>query len=234
MFKTLFAVLIACSYLGSYLTKINFWVLFCFFSVCLAYAMVGRHKKDISADREEFNLPRTESEKERLDELIRRGNVLVEYLSKHDYPTNVIANRVKRNWETLKETQMIGITPDDTDTPGFVLNKNDAMQLCLTVEPGAAGAIDDINTATFVLIHEMSHLGAIEYQHGTEFVNVFKKLLRASIDVGIWEYTDYSQNPITYCKYYVNATPRVPEKFANIVTASTEILHDPLLYTHPE
>jgi ssRNA-specific RNase YbeY (16S rRNA maturation enzyme) len=160
-----------------------------------------------------FVLPRTEKEKERLDELIRRGDLLVEYLKKNKYPTPEISSRIVENWDVLKKNEKIGITPSNTDTPGFVINKNDAMQLCVTRSPKNPDDIDDLNLGTFVIIHEIAHLGALEYQHGEEFISVFKKLLRASIDIGIWKYTDYGKNPQWYCEYYVNATPVVPEKF---------------------
>ncbi len=160
-----------------------------------------------------FVLPRTDAEKERLDELIRRGDLLVNYVKKNNYPSKDVAARIVENWDVLKSSGRIGITPSNTDTPGFVINKNDAMQLCVTKSPKNPHDIDDLNLGTFVIIHEIAHLGALEYQHGSEFLAVFKKLLRASIDIGIWEYTDYSEKPQWYCEYYVNATPTVPEKF---------------------
>ena len=162
---------------------------------------------------EPFVLPRTDAEKERLDELIRRGDLLVDYVKKNQYPSPEVSARIVENWDVLKKNGKIGITPPDTDTPGFVLNKNDAMQLCVTTSPKNPDDIDDLNLGTFVIIHEIAHLGAIEYQHGSEFLSVFKKLLRASIDIGIWDYTDYGKNPQWYCEYYVNATPTIPEKF---------------------
>lgn len=162
---------------------------------------------------EPFLLPRTDAEKKRLDELIRRGDLLVDYVEKNKYPSPEISARIVENWGVLKKNGKIGITPSNTDTPGFVLNKNDAMQLCVTTSPKKPNDIDDLNLGTFVIIHEIAHLGAIEYQHGSEFLSVFKKLLRASIDIGIWEYTDYKEKPQWYCEYYVNATPTIPEKF---------------------
>lgn len=165
---------------------------------------------------QEFVLPRNEKEQERLDELKRRGDILIDYIMKNEYPDKDTAETVRKNWEILKSENRIGITPNNTDTPGFVMNKNDAMQICLTKKPDAIGELDDLDAATFVLIHEIAHLGAKEYQHGNEFIGVFKKLLRAAINAGIWKYRDYSVNPQVYCEYNINATPSVPEKFKSI------------------
>ncbi len=157
----------------------------------------------------DFSVPRTPTEQERLDELIRRGDILADYIESNKYPSEPIAKRLVRNWHVLRTGQRIGITPDNTDTPGFVINKTTSMQLCVTKKPGAVGDLDDANTSAFVLIHEMAHLGALEYEHGAEFLTIFKDLLRASIKLGIWKYTDYTKKPRMYCDYYVNATPKL-------------------------
>ena len=184
--------------------KILFYLYLIYFIVSFFY---------ILATHEPFVLPRNKDEEDRLAELIRRGDLLVTYCYKNLYPTEAIATRIYENWSILKKNKKIGLTPSNTDTPGFVINKNDSMQLCLTKNPGG-GELDELNLATFVLIHEIAHLGAEEYQHGHEFLSVFKKLLRASIDIGIWNYQDYKKNPQTYCEYYVNATPQI-DKFMN-------------------
>jgi hypothetical protein len=163
-----------------------------------------------------FLAPRNATESARLEELIRRGDLLVDTLEKEQYPDKKISKRIVKNWRSLRAKNRIGITPENTDTPGFVINKDDAMQLCLTKSPAAEGNLDELNMNTFVLIHEIAHLGALEYEHGGEFLAVFKKLLRKSIDIGIWTYVDYGKNPQMYCDYNVDAVPTIPEKFRAI------------------
>lgn len=160
-----------------------------------------------------FLAPRNQTESIRLKELIRRGDLLVNALEKDQYPDPKISKRIVKNWRSLRAKNRIGITPENTDTPGFVINKDDAMQLCLTKSPKAKGDLDELNLNTFVLIHEIAHLGAVEYEHGGEFLAVFKKLLRKSIDIGIWKFVDYGKNPQMYCDYNVDAIPKIPEKF---------------------
>lgn len=163
-----------------------------------------------------FLAPRNATESARLAELIRRGDLLVNTLEKERYPDAKISKRIVKNWRSLRAKNRIGITPENTDTPGFVINKDDAMQLCLTKSPEAKGDLDELNMNTFVLIHEIAHLGALEYEHGGEFLAVFKKLLRKSMDIGIWKYVDYGKNPQMYCEYNVDAVPKIPEKFRAI------------------
>jgi hypothetical protein len=178
--------------------------------IVLVVLLLQRKKKT------EFVAPRTSAEQERLAELIKRGDRLVQYVRSKNYPNRQVAGRIEKNWNELKRTNKIGVTPTSTDTPGFVINKSDAMQLCLTTSPDKPNDLDELNLNTFVLIHEISHLGAIEYEHGMEFMDVFRKMLRASIDLGIWKYVDYRKNPQMYCNYFVDATPTIPETFAAV------------------
>lgn len=178
--------------------------------IVLVVLLLQRKKKT------EFVAPRTSAEQERLAELIKRGDRLVQYVRSKNYPNRQVAGRIEKNWNELKRTNKIGVTPTSTDTPGFVINKSDAMQLCLTTSPDKPNDLDELNLNTFVLIHEISHLGAIEYEHGMEFMDVFRKMLRASIDLGIWKYVDYRKNPRMYCNYFVDATPTIPETFAAV------------------
>lgn len=178
--------------------------------------VVGLHVLQQRFIEQNFLTPRNATESARLAELIRRGDLLVNTLEKEQYPDMKISKRIVKNWRSLRAKNRIGITPENTDTPGFVINKDDAMQLCLTKSPAAEGDLDELNMNTFVLIHEIAHLGALEYEHGGEFLAVFKKLLRKSIDIGIWKYVDYGKNPQMYCDYNVDAVPRIPEKFRAI------------------
>lgn len=188
----------------------GFWL---FIFLCVIVGMYWIWDKN---RKTEFMAPRTPAEEERLAELIRRGDRLVEYVSTHNYPNKEVAQRIYTNWSELKRTKKIGVTPPSTDTPGFVINKSDAMQLCLTTSPDKPHDLDELNLNTFVLIHEISHLGALEYEHGSEFMSVFKKMLRASLNLGIWKYVDYRKNPQMYCNYFVDATPTIPDTFASV------------------
>lgn len=158
------------------------------------------------SQRSEFVNPRTPDEQTRLDELIRRGDLLVKYVEANKYPSPDVARRIVQNWNVLRANNRIGLTPASTDTPGFVVNKTAAMQLCLTKDP-AGNDIDDLNMASFVLVHEIAHLGAIAYDHSAEFLRVFRPLLRAAVELKIWKYVDYKKTPQEYCNYLVNSTP---------------------------
>jgi hypothetical protein len=180
----------------------KFWIIFILLAAFLSW--LWRWMRD----RSEFVNPRTPDEHARLSELIRRGDLLVQYVEANRYPSPDVARRIVQHWRVLRDNKRIGLTPESTDTPGFVVNKTTALQLCLTKDP-AENDIDDLNMASFVLVHEISHLGAIEYEHGSEFMRVFRALLRAAVELKIWKYVNYKKTPQKYCNYLVNSTPIV-------------------------
>ena len=64
-----------------------------------------------------------------------------------------------------------------------------------------------MNTILFVAIHELAHIMSESKGHTTEFWNNMNYLLKAAINLGIYQEVDYKQNPINYCGMEINNTP---------------------------
>ena len=62
----------------------------------------------------------------------------------------------------------------------------------------------DLNTMTYVALHELSHVKSKNWGHGPEFVKTFKELVKRAIHHGFYKYQDYSQSPINYCNFNLN------------------------------
>ena len=69
----------------------------------------------------------------------------------------------------------------------------------------------DINILMYVLLHELSHLcNYNQYNeaiigHGTEFRNIFSLLTQESINIGVYRYENYKNNPQEYCGLIINS-----------------------------
>ena len=64
---------------------------------------------------------------------------------------------------------------------GSNVNKGYEIYICLDG--------DDVNSATYVLMHEMAHMSVPEYSHSDHFWDNFKKLKKICIDAGLYEPT---------------------------------------------
>ncbi len=69
------------------------------------------------------------------------------------------------------------------------------------------GTFYDMNTLQFVMMHELSHIAAIEKEHNDYFWLIFKVILQSATQLVGYTPVDYSLNPITYCGISVSHNP---------------------------
>lgn len=85
-------------------------------------------------------------------------------------------------------------------------NKGEKLAFCLNTKKDGDKLID-INTLTFVALHELSHIMTESIGHKQEFWQNFKYLLQNAKDAGIYEPIDYKKNPTEYCSMNINDNP---------------------------
>jgi len=117
-------------------------------------------------------------------------NTMVKRLLKYYNPDNLVENSPKN------------ISGDTS----FTYNDGSTLALCLR-DAKKGYNTHDINTLTFVFIHELSHISIPESGHPPKFWDSFKRLLMDSKDIGIIELVNYAQNPVQYCGMTINSNP---------------------------
>ena len=65
----------------------------------------------------------------------------------------------------------------------------------------------DLNTLTFVAIHELSHVMTLSVGHTKEFWENFKFLLKNAVKIGIYRAEDYKKQPKKYCGMTITDNP---------------------------
>jgi hypothetical protein len=111
-------------------------------------------------------------------------------------------NNYKRNGNSLSEASV-----EDGFT-SYTIDK-EYMHICLRTRDSAE-KLYDLNTLMYVIIHELAHMGNYDSRgnpiegHGIEFVEKFRFLLKESINLGIYNYEDYSKKPKEYCGITIN------------------------------
>lgn len=94
----------------------------------------------------------------------------------------------------------------ELDNTTYTINKGTEISVCLSTRD-THEKIYDINKLMFVIIHELAHVGSKSYGHNAEFRVFFIYLLKKSIEIGIYKYEDYSNQPAEYCGITINTTP---------------------------
>lgn len=65
----------------------------------------------------------------------------------------------------------------------------------------------DINTLTFVALHELTHLMTKSIGHKPEFWENFKFALEHAEEIGVYAPVDYSKKPSEYCGLTIDSNP---------------------------
>ena len=102
------------------------------------------------------------------------------------------ARRIVQRWDgTLSETDW-----QNAEEAAYSLDKG---QVCLCVRT-PRGAIEDHNTAVFVLLHELAHVATREVGHTPAFWRNFRWLLKvAKEEVAIYAHQRFETVPGSYC-----------------------------------
>ena len=90
----------------------------------------------------------------------------------------------------LKPSIITGRLNWDKSSGAIGLNVNKGYEIYICLDG------DDVNSATYVLLHELAHMTVPEYDHSNAFWENFKKLMKVATDKGIYTESGGSKN---YC-----------------------------------
>jgi WLM domain. len=80
------------------------------------------------------------------------------------------------------------------------------LAFCLDTEK-RGGQLIDMNTLTFVAIHELAHVASKSTGHTEEFWNNFKFLLEEADSINVYKPEDYKKNSKRYCGMNITDNP---------------------------
>ena len=126
---------------------------------------------------------------------------LVVYCSKK-FPDDEKVHRMVQKFNPTK----ISETLPTSEYTAYSENKGEKIAFCLNKEKNGTKLID-INTLTFVAIHELAHIMTISEGHKQEFWKNFKFLLEQAKAAKIYEPIDYKKNPEPYCGMDITDNP---------------------------
>jgi hypothetical protein len=136
-----------------------------------------------------------------LAEVVNKMKRLVEYVYK-TYPDDPDVIKLKNNFNPHKITE----TLPTSELTAYSENKGEKMAFCLNKTKNTDTLID-INTLTFVAIHELSHTMTTSIGHKQEFWKNFKFLLENAVKIGIYKPIDYKKENQSYCGMTITDNP---------------------------
>ena len=136
-----------------------------------------------------------------LAEVTQKMKDLVIYCGKK-FPNDENVQRLVQKFNPTKVSE----TLPTSEYTAYSENKGEKLAFCLNKEKDGTKLID-INTLTFVAIHELSHIMTVSEGHKQEFWQNFKFLLEQAKNANIYNPVDYKKNPEPYCGMDITDNP---------------------------
>ena len=130
-----------------------------------------------------------------------RCKKLVMFVSEK-YPDREDVKRLKDGFNPQKITE----TLPTSKLTAYSQNKGEKIAFCLNTKKNGSELID-LNTLTFVAIHELSHIMTKSIGHKKEFWENFKFLLKEATEFKIYEPINYKTTPKEYCGMKLTDNP---------------------------
>lgn len=136
-----------------------------------------------------------------LAQVTERCKKLVVYCAKK-YPDNEDVQRLVQKFNPTK----ISETLPTSEFTAYSENKGEKLAFCLNKKKEEDELID-VNTLTFVAIHELAHIMTKSEGHKQIFWQNFKFLLENAKDAGLYHPVDYKKKPQEYCGMDITDNP---------------------------
>ena len=131
----------------------------------------------------------------------QRMKDMVKYM-KEKHPEDPRTIRLVEGFNPKKVSE----TLPTSELTAYSENKGEKLAFCLnTTKEG--NKLIDINTLTFVALHELSHIMTVSLGHKQEVWQNFKYLLENAKAAGIYNPVDYKKAPKEYCGMKINDNP---------------------------
>jgi len=127
---------------------------------------------------------------------------LVEYCVK-TYPSDERSKRLAKNFNPSKIVE----TLPTSEYTAYTENKGEKIAFCLDVKKTETSNLIDLNTLTYVAIHELAHIASESIGHTQEFWTNFKFLLVTAEKIKIYKPVDYKKTPKEYCGKKITDNP---------------------------
>ena len=121
------------------------------------------------------------------------------------YPDKAQVKQMVQNFRSDPH-RFIEATPDEEHTSSTI-NKGESIHLCLRQRDGPDESLVNENVIMFVSLHELAHICTKSVGHGPDFWNNFGWLLKEAEAMGLYQYTNFSAHPVSYCGVFITDSP---------------------------
>jgi hypothetical protein len=137
-----------------------------------------------------------------LAQVTEKMKLMVDYI-KSNHPNDPRTQRLVDGFNPRR----ISETLPTSELTAYSENKGEKIAFCLNKDKQDVDNLIDINTLTFVALHELSHIFTVSIGHKQDFWENFKFILDNAKKAGIYQPIDYKKSPKEYCGMTINDNP---------------------------
>ena len=132
-----------------------------------------------------------------LREINKRCSILMEHIQSNGLARSDPVFRAL--FQRFRSGKIVGMPPGGD--AAYTLDKGKEIRLCVPDNP-------ELETATFVMLHELAHVATPERGHPPIFWKNFSKILEQAESAGIYRFQDFSTvSPGSYCGKRITYQP---------------------------
>lgn len=121
---------------------------------------------------------------------------------KETAPTDERTVRLVKNFRSDK----ISEGSENAKYTSYSINKGEKIVFCLRAKDETKKLVD-LNTMTFVALHELGHIATESIGHTKEFWDNFKWILKEAVKIKIYTFQDFNSKPVGYCGIQITDNP---------------------------
>jgi predicted metal-dependent hydrolase len=118
------------------------------------------------------------------------------------YPDDPRTKLLKKRFNPFK----ISESSAASEHTSYSVNKGEKIVFCLR-QKDTKQDLHDLNTITFVALHELAHIMTTSIGHTREFWDNFRFILKHSIQYGFYTRQNFRNKPIKYCGTMITDSP---------------------------
>ena len=137
-----------------------------------------------------------------LEEVVGRCKKMV-YLLYKKYPDDKRVIQLHKNFNPKRFSE----TLPSSELTAYSQDKGAKVAMCLNKTKNDNSNLIDIETLTFVALHELTHIMTTSVGHQQDFWQNFKFVLINAKEFGIYDPIDYKNKPQEYCGMTIEDNP---------------------------
>jgi hypothetical protein len=137
----------------------------------------------------------------------QKADRLIHHMHTHKLPNEATAKRLYDRWAKIRKNPrgLREMSLGETSA-AYTVNKGEELRICVR-RRGESVEFEDMNTGFLVLLHELAHLMSTSYGHGMEFKKNFAIITKIAVELNLYQYVNYAQNPTSYCDTEITHSP---------------------------